>query len=90
MPIQQSHSRQASLWQSALDEATAKESGGAAASLSGAKRTSKRAMDQDIAANDAVIKAIERQEFQGVALPDPLPPSPGAGVQDTVKFCSTN
>ena len=89
MPIQQSHSRQASLWQSALDEATAKESGGAAASLSGAKRTSKRVMDQDIAANDAVIKAIERQEFHGVALPDPLPPSPGAGIQDTVKFCST-
>lgn len=89
MPIQQSRSRQASLWQSALDEATAKESGGAAASLSGAKRISKRAMDQDIAANHEVIKAIERQEFHGVALPDPLPPSPGAGIQDTVKFCST-
>jgi predicted phosphodiesterase len=89
MPIQQSRSRKASLWQSALDEATAKQSGGAAASLSRAKRTSKRAMDQDMAANDPVIKAIERQELQGVVLPDPLPPSPAAGFQDTVKFCST-
>jgi len=89
MPIQQSRSRRASLWQSALDEATAKQSGAAATSLDRVKRVSRRAIDQDIAANDAVIKAIELQEFQGVALPDPPLPSPAAGIQDIVKFCST-
>ena len=90
MPIQQRRSREASLWQSALDEATAKESGGGAAALGGPRKAiTKRPIDQDIVVNDQVAEAIQAQEFEGQAMPEPAPPSPAAGVQDTIKFCST-
>ena len=89
MPIQQSRSRAASLWQSALDEATAKESGGGAAALGGPKPMTRRPSDHDIAANYDVVKAIEAREFKGVPIPEPPALSAAAGIQDTVKFCST-
>jgi predicted phosphodiesterase len=90
MPIQQRRSMQASLWQSALDEATAKESGGGAAAFGGTgKPMTKRPMDQDIVANDEVTAAIEARDLKGQAMPEAAAPSAAAGVQDTVKFCST-
>jgi len=49
MPIQQWRSRKASLWQSALDEAAAKESGGGAAALGGPlKPMTTRPLDQEV------------------------------------------
>jgi len=75
MPIQQRRSREASLWQSALDEATAKESGGGAAALGGPRRAiTKRPIDQDIVVNDQVAEAIQAQEFEGQAMHEPAPP----------------
>ena len=89
MPIEQSRSRTASLWQSALDEATAKGSAGGAVSVAGARKPKiKRPMDQDIADNLPVIQAIEQREFKKRPLPKPRAPGPGVGISDTVKFCS--
>jgi predicted phosphodiesterase len=45
-------------------------------------------MDQDIRANHEVVRAIEDREFNRTPMPQPSPPSPAAGVQDTIKFCS--
>src|SRR5580658_232160 len=89
MPIQQSRSREASLWQSALDEATAAQSGGGAASLGAPSAVTRRPIDQDITDNYEVIKAIEEWEFDGTPIPDAAPPTPAAGVKDIIKFCST-
>lgn len=89
MPIQQSRSSKASLWQSALDEVTAKESGSAAASVGSLAGVTMRPMDRDIEATADVAKAIEAHEFSGEPLPIPAEPSPAAGIEDTVKFCST-
>src|ERR1700722_17355783 len=88
MPIQQSRSRRASLWQSALDEATAKQGGGGAASF-GPKKAVKRPMDQDIVNNAEVVQAIEKHDFSNQQLPNPPPPKAAAGFKDSVKFCST-
>jgi hypothetical protein len=88
MPIQQSRSRDASLWQSALDEATAKESGGGAAALGAPKAITTRPIDQDITNNYDVVLEIQKQAFEGESVPQPSPPSPAAGVKDTIKFCS--
>jgi predicted phosphodiesterase len=89
MSIVQSRSAAASLWQSALDEATAKQSGPAAASFGTANKIVTRPQNSEIDAHAEVAKAIEEQEFAGKPLPVLPGPSPAAGVQDVIKFCST-
>src|SRR5580704_8519336 len=90
MPIQQSRSRLASLWQSALDEATSKEGGGGGAAGFGARSgATKRPVDQDIVDNQDVVKNIEKLDFESIPIPNPPPPAPAVDIKSTVKFCST-
>jgi len=87
--MQKLRSKRASLWQSALDEVTAGSTGGAAAFGGAAPKVVKRPVDEDLATNEEVVKAIEELEFEGKKLPEPPAPSPAAGVADVAKFCST-
>jgi predicted phosphodiesterase len=89
MPLEQFRSAKASLWQSALDEVTASQSGGAAASVSATKRVASRPVDQDIVQNNSLARAIHDAEFNEQPLPSPAPPAAAAGLQDTAKFCAT-
>jgi hypothetical protein len=79
----------ASLWQSAVDEVVAKENTGSspAAGFGPGVVHIKRPDQTDpsmLSAND-IAETID----QKLPVPDVPPPSPAAGIADTVKFCST-
>jgi hypothetical protein len=88
MAIKQFRSRDASLWQSALDEAAARESRGGAAAMGAPKTITKRPEDQDIIENYDVAAEIQKQYFEGTPVPQLPPPPPTVSVQDKIKFCS--
>jgi|SRR5579863_1488481 len=93
-PMQQFRSVSASLWQSAVDEAIARKNAGAspAAGLglpagAGLDLSVMRPdqSDPDIVQANSIARAVDAQE----PIPDAPPPSPAAGIADTIKFCSS-
>ena len=87
--MKQFRSRDASLWQSAVDEVVAKENAGSspAAGLGAGTPRLKRPLqaEPEIAVNNDIAEAIDEER----PVPAVPPPSPAAGIADTVRFCST-
>lgn len=87
--IKQFRSRDASLWQSAVDEVVAKENAGSspAAGLGDTTAPVKRPPQgqAEIVVNNEIAEAIDGGEPVATV----APPSPAAGFGDTVRFCST-
>ena len=88
--IKQFRSRDASLWQSAVDEVVAKENAGSspAAGLGGGAAAPVKRPPQgqaEIVVNNEIAETID----DGRPVATVQPPSPAAGFGDTVRFCST-
>lgn len=90
--MKQFRSRDASLWQSAVDEVIARENAGishalSTAPLAGGGARIKRPPQQqpEVVINDSLADAIHHKR----PLPPVAPPSPAAGVADIIRFCST-
>jgi hypothetical protein len=87
--MKQFRSRDASLWQSAVDEVIAREHAGAVrtASIAGGAPTIRRPPQRlpEIEINNSLAEAIHRKR----PVPAVPPPSPAADIIDTIRFCST-
>jgi 3',5'-cyclic AMP phosphodiesterase CpdA len=87
--MKQFRSRDASLWQSAVDEIVAQENAASspAAALGGGAAPIKRPPtgQPEIVVNDAIAEAIDQKQ----PVPAVAPPSPAAGIADTIRFCAT-
>ena len=87
--MEQFRKRDASLWQSAVDEVVAKENAASSPAAGfGPGASQLRRPEQaglEILHTNEIARAIDAAQQP----PDVPPPSPAAGVADTVKFCAT-
>jgi 3',5'-cyclic AMP phosphodiesterase CpdA len=87
--MKQFRKRDASLWQSAVDEVIAKENSASspAAGFGGGTQAINRPPqgEPEIQHSNDIAEAVDNEE----PVPSVPPPSPAAGAADTVKFCAT-